>query len=189
MSASSHGALEAVGDDDHLIGAERPRLTLVEYGDFGCPFCFTANRPVMSLLDRFDGLRLVWRHLPDPELHPGADLAAELSELAASHGKFWEAHALLLTGRESFPRDDLLAVTDKLGLAREEVETALDERRFRERVAADAEGGRRAGTHGTPTFFIDGERLDGPWRQLAQAVPAQLGVENDVDGHGDRFKA
>ena len=128
----------------------------------------------MSLLDRFDRLRFVWRHLPDPELHPGSDLAAELSELGAAHGRFWEAHALLLAGRGSFSRDDLRAVAKGLKLDESETEAALDERRFRERVRGEAEGGMRAGARGTPTFFIDGERLEGPWRQLAQVVPARL---------------
>src|SRR6478735_2098628 len=148
MTTSYANNLTPVGEGDHVIGADAPRLTLVEYGDFGCPHCFAASRPVMSLLDRFDGLRLVWRHLPDPELHPGADLAAELSELAASHGKFWEAHALLLAGRESFSRQDLLAAAEQLGLEKDEAKAALDERRFRERVLADIEGGRRAGARG-----------------------------------------
>jgi protein-disulfide isomerase len=165
--------LAPVRDGDHVVGSDAPRLTLVEYGDFGCRFCFAASRPVMSLLDRFDTLRLVWRHFPDAELHPGADLAAELSELAAVHGKFWEAHSLLLTGRERFSREDLLSAARRLELD-EEAEAALRERSFRERVLADIAGGRRAGVHGTPTFFVDGERLEGPWRQLAQIVPARL---------------
>jgi protein-disulfide isomerase len=165
--------LAPVRDGDHVVGSDAPRLTLVEYGDFGCRFCFAASRPVMSLLDRFDTLRLVWRHFPDAELHPGADLAAELSELAAVHGKFWEAHSLLLTGRERFSREDLLSAAGRLELD-EEAEAALRERSFRERVLADIAGGRRAGVHGTPTFFVDGERLEGPWRQLAQIVPARL---------------
>ena len=171
-----------VGERDHILGAASPALTLVEYGDFGCRFCYAANRPVLSLLDRFDELRLVWRHLPDPELHPGADLAAELSELTDSHGKFWEAHALLLAGRESFSRQDLIATAKQLGLEKDEAEAALEERRFRERVLADIEGGRRAGARGTPTFFIDGERLEGPWRELARIVPARLGQNTRHEG-------
>ncbi len=174
MTTSSPNQLAPVGEGDHVIGAEVPRLTLVEYGDFGCPHCFSASRPVMTLLDRFDGLRLVWRHLPDPELHPGADLAAELSELAAHHGKFWEAHALLLTGRQSFSHEDLLSTARSLELGADEVEAALDARTFRPRVLADVESGKRAGAHGTPTFFADGERVDGPWRRLAEIVPARL---------------
>ena len=166
--------LPAVAADDHVTGSDAPGLTLVEYGDFGCPFCFAASRPVKSLLDRFDRLRLVWRHFPDAEMHPGADLAAELSELAAVHGKFWEAHSLLLAGRERFSQEDLLSAARRLELDEEEVEAALGERSFRERVLAQVAGARQAGVHATPTFFVDGERLDGPWRQLAQIVPARL---------------
>ncbi|MDX6637499.1 MAG: hypothetical protein QOJ01_1010, partial [Solirubrobacterales bacterium] len=116
----------------------------------------------------------VWRHFPDAELHPGADLAAELSELAADHGKFWEAHSLLLAGRERFSQEDLISAARQLDLDEEEAGTALRERRFRDRVLADIDGGRQAGVRGTPIFFVDGKRLDGPWRELAQIVPAKL---------------
>jgi protein-disulfide isomerase len=174
VTAPPSSTLPAVAGGDHITGSDAPGLTLVEYGDFGCPFCFAASRPLKSLLDRFDALRLVWRHFPDAEMHPGADLAAELSELAAVHGRFWEAHSLLLAGREQFSREDLLSAARRLELDEEEAEAALDERSFRDRVLADVDGGGRAGVHATPTFFVDGERLDGPWRQLAQIVPAKL---------------
>jgi protein-disulfide isomerase len=164
----------AVGERDHVIGSSRPKLTLLEYGDFGCPYCFGASRPVQSLLDRFDGLRLVWRHFPLTALHPGADLAAELSELAAVHGKFWDAHSLLLTPRGRFSRDDLLSVAGRLELDPAETDAALGERTFRERVLDDVESGTRAGVHATPTFFVDGERLDRPWSVLPEIVRASL---------------
>jgi protein-disulfide isomerase len=163
-----------VGDRDHVLGAEDPALTVIEYGDFGCPFCFSSSRPLQSLLDRYDSLRLVWRHFLDTELHPGADLAAELSELAAVHGKFWEAHSLLLAGRERFLTEVLLSVGGRLDLDPAEVESAIRDRTYRERVLEDVAGGRKAGVHGTPTFFVGGERLVGHWRQLAQVVPAAL---------------
>ncbi len=174
MSATTSGGLIPVSDQDHVLGAEDPALTLIEYGDFGCPFCFAASRPLQSLLDRHDSLRLVWRHFPDTELHPGADLAAELSELAAVHGKFWEAHSLLLTGRERFSTEDLVSVGRRLELDPSEVESALRDRTHRERVLEDVAGGRKAGVRGTPTFFVGGERFVGHWRQLAQDVPAAL---------------
>ena len=174
MSSPISGELAPVGAADHVLGAAEPELTLIEYGDFGCPFCFAASRPVSSLLDRYQALRLVWRHFPDPELHPGADLAAELSELAAVHGKFWEAHSLLLTGRDRFSTEDLLSVGEKLELDPAEVESAIRDRTYRERVLEDVAGGRKAGVQGTPTFFVGGERLVGHWRQLAQVVPAAL---------------
>jgi protein-disulfide isomerase len=166
VNTSASSGLPAVGERDHVTGSSSPRLTLVEYGDFGCPFCFQASRPLKSLLDRFDGLRLVWRHFPVPELHPQADLAAELSELAGLRGKFWEAHSLLLTPRGRFSHDDLVSVAGRLELDPAETDAALQERRFRERVLADIEGGRRAGVHATPTFFVDGQRLGRPWREL-----------------------
>jgi protein-disulfide isomerase len=166
--------LVPVGDRDHRLGAEKPALTVIEYGDFGCPFCFAAKRPLQSLLDRHDSLGLVWRHFPDPELHPGADLAAELSELAAVHGKFWEAHSLLLAGRERFSTEDLLLVGARLGLDPAEVESAIRDRTYRELVLEDIAGGKKAGVNGTPTFFVGGERLVGHWRQLAGVIPAAL---------------
>jgi protein-disulfide isomerase len=166
--------LPPLGDRDHVTGADSPDVTMVEYGDFGCPYCFAASVPVRSLLDRFETLRLVWRHFPDAELHPGADSAAELSELAAVHGRFWEAHSLLLAGREKFTHEDLLSVARRLDLDEDEAETALDRRTFRERVLEDMSGGGEVGVHGTPTFFVNGERLEGHWRQLAQIIPATI---------------
>jgi protein-disulfide isomerase len=165
--------LPPVGVGDHVLGRPDAKLTLVEYGDFGCPHCFAAKLPIESLLERYDDLRFVWRHLPDSELHPGADLAAEFSELAASHGKFWQAHSLLLAGRTQFSTEDLLAAAGTLDLE-EEAETALADRTFRDRVEADRSSAEAAGARGTPTFFIDGERLTGHWRQLAEIVPAAL---------------
>ena len=160
-----------MAEKGHALGAERPAVTLLEYGDFGCPHCFASWRPVESLLDRYDGLRLVWRHFPDPQLHPRADLAAELSELSAAHGKFWEAHSLLLAGRESFSVEGLLEVAGKLGLDPEEAQSALRDHTFRAVVGEDIADGEAAGARGTPTFFIDDVRLTGHWRQLAQAIP------------------
>jgi len=163
-----------VGPRDHVLGADQPELTLTEYGDFGCPYCFAARRPIESLLERYDTLRLVWRHFPDPELHPGAMLAAELSELAAVHGRFWQAHSVLLAGRERFTRESLMDAAREVELDLDDVDEALKDHRFRGRVLEDIEGGRGAGVTGTPTFFIGNERLVGHWRQLAQAVPAAI---------------
>jgi protein-disulfide isomerase len=174
VNGPAPGPLDPVGDGDHALGAAEPKLTLIEYGDFGCPFCFAASRPVRSLLERYEGLSLVWRQFPDTELHPGADLAAELSEVAAANGKFWEAYSLLLAGREQFSPEDLRSVARRLELDDAEVESALREHTFREHVLEDIAGGRRAGVHATPTFFVDGERMEGHWRELAQLVPAML---------------
>ena len=164
--------LTPVGGGDHVLGAAEPQLTLVEYGDFGCPHCFAAKLPIESLLQRFEGLRLVWRHFPDPRLHPGADLAAELSELAGAYGRFWQAHSLLLAGRDRFSTEGLLDVASSLELGGAEAGSSLREHTHRPRVEADIASGEAAGVRGTPTFFVDGQRLTGHWRQLAEIVPA-----------------
>jgi protein-disulfide isomerase len=163
-----------VAEREHVLGAAEPSVTLLEYGDFGCPHCFASWRPVESLLERYEGLRVVWRHFPDPQLHPGADLAAELSELAASHEKFWDAHSLLLAGRQRFTVEGLLEVAGILGLDPVEAETALRDRIYRAAVAEDIADGERAGATGTPTFFINGTRLTGHWRQLAESIPRAM---------------
>jgi protein-disulfide isomerase len=90
------------------------------------------------------------------------------------HGRFWDAHSLLLTPRGRFSRDDLLSVARRLELDPAEIEAALRGHRFRERVLADIEGGRGAGVHSTPTFFLDGEPLDRSWRELPQIVRTSL---------------
>ena len=162
---------------DHTRGSEDPKLTIIEYGDFGCPYCFAARRPIESLMGRYEGIRLVWRHFPDPEIHPHSDLAAELSELAATRERFWEAYGLLLAGRESFSADGLLSVAEQLGLERSDAQSALEEHRYRDRVLEDIAGGSAAGVGVTPTFFLNGERLVGHWRQLAQLVPEMVGAD------------
>ena len=172
--STNTAAPSPVTEGDHGLGADQPQVTLLEYGDLGCPHCFASWRAVESLINRYDGLRLVWRHFPDPQLHPGADLAAELSELAAAQGKFWDAHSLLLAGREAFTIEGLLEVAGILGLDPVEAEAALSDHTYREPVAEDIAEGERTGVHGTPTFFIDGARLTGHWRQLAQAIPSAM---------------
>ena len=174
MEAATPSAPPPVGERDHILGADQAEVTLIEYGDFGCPHCFASWRPVESLLERYDSLRLVWRQFPDPDLHPGADLAAELSELAAAKGEFWEAHSMLLAGREQFPLEELMSVGARLEIDPAMVESALEDHTYRERVLEDVDSGTKAGVHGTPTFFINGERLVGHWRQLAQVVPSAI---------------
>jgi protein-disulfide isomerase len=181
MAIGAHRDLIQIRESDHILGAAEPELTLIEYGDFGCPFCFAASRPLASLLDRYPGLRLVWRHFPDPEMHPGADLAAELSEFAAASGKFWDAYALLLVGRARFSMDDLRSVAQGLDLDPDAAEAALRERRYRDRVMADVAGAEQAGVHATPTFYVGGERLEGSWARLAEIVPATLARSSGPD--------
>jgi Na+/H+ antiporter NhaA len=150
--------------NDHTRGAADAPVTLVEYGDFECPYCNQAEPVVRALLGEFGAdLRYVWRNLPLSDVHPNAQLAAEAAEAAAAQGKFWEMHDLL------FERQDALGAKYLIGYARE---LGLDTDRFREdlrghayapRVAEDVDSADLSGVSGTPTFFINGQRHHGAY--------------------------
>jgi Na+/H+ antiporter NhaA len=142
---------------DHVRGPAGAPVTVIEFGDFECPYCGRAEPVVRDLLTDTD-VRYVWRHLPLPDVHPRAQLAAEASEAAAAQDAFWPMHDLLLE------RQDALRPTDLIGYA---AELGLDTDRFREelklgahqgRVAQDVESADLSGVSGTPTFFINGQR-------------------------------
>ncbi|WP_133979050.1 Na+/H+ antiporter NhaA [Kribbella voronezhensis] len=147
---------------DHIRGPASASVTLVEYGDFECPYCGLAEPVVRDLLHD-DDLRYVWRHLPLTDVHPRAQIAAEASEAAAAQGRFWEMHDLLLANQEDLLPKDLMAYAEQLG---------LDSRRFHDdvkrhvaaaRVAQDVESADLSGVSGTPTFFINGQRHYGAY--------------------------
>lgn len=166
------GAL--VPDPAHTRGPDDALVTLVEFGDFGCPYCAASRLPIESLLDRLGRVRLLWRHFPDPELHPGADLAAEAAEAAAAEGRFWQMHEALLAHQGAFDGPGLTRIAAELSLDVERFGAALSEHRNRPAVEADVSAGRELGVRGTPTFFIDGERVETHWTTLRELLPRAL---------------
>ena len=160
---------------DHIRGAEDAPVTLVEYGDFECPYCGQAERTIRELLAQYgDDVRYVWRHLPLNDVHPSAQLAAEASEAAAIQGKFWEMYDLLLAHQGALTLRDLTRYAEDLGL---DVERLLDEVRRREHAPTIAEhvaSADESGVSGTPTFFINGRRHYGVYDldALTEAVAA-----------------
>ncbi len=150
---------------DHVLGAtEDAVLTLVQYGDYECPYCRSTAPIIPRLLDRFPGrLRFVPRHFPLPDVHPYAALAAEAVEAAGSQGKFWEMHYLLYERQDHLQLPDLLRYAGELGLDVTSFEADLNDSRFADRIAADVEGGESAGVAGTPTFFINDRRYAGAY--------------------------
>jgi Na+/H+ antiporter NhaA len=151
-----------VDERDHVRGPADATVTLVEYGDFQCPYCGRAE-PVVRALLTDDDLRYVWRHLPLTDVHPQAQLAARAAEAAAVQGRFWEMHDLLLD------RQDHLKITDLLGYAEE---LGLDPDRFHadmmgpvsaDRIGADLQSADLSGVAGTPTFFVNGRRHYGAY--------------------------
>lgn len=160
-----------VPDSAHILGPAEAPITLVEFGDFGCPHCASSRMPVEGLVLRLQVVRLVWRHFPDAELHPGADLAAEASEAAGEQDAFWPMHEAMLAHQGAFDPGSLSKQAADLDLDVKRIDAAMEEHRFLSTVEADQRAGRELGVTGTPTFFIDGERVNAPWTELRRLLP------------------
>ena len=156
----------------HTLGPADASTVLLEFGDFGCPHCAAARIPIEGLIERIGSVTLVWRHFYDTDLHPGADLAAEASEAAAAQGAFWPMHKALLEHQGAFDGDGLRSIASSLDLDTARFDEEMRERRWREAVARDVEEADRRSVTGTPTFFINDERLNGSWTQLRTVLPA-----------------
>jgi Na+/H+ antiporter NhaA len=149
---------------DHVRGPQDALVTLIEYGDFECPYCGRAERLVRELLVEFGGeLRYVWRHLPLADVHSGAQLAAEASEAAADQGLFWDAYDILIASEGTIDAAALDGLVDQLDLDGERFFSDLQRGKFGERVARDVASADASGVTGTPTFFINGRRHQGTY--------------------------
>jgi Na+/H+ antiporter NhaA len=143
---------------DHVRGPADAPVTLVEYGDFECPYCGQAEMVVRELLSDFGDLRYVWRNLPLTDVHSHADLAAEAAEAAAAQDRFWDMHDLLLAHQDALTVRDLIGHATELGLDVEQFREFLRKRKGASRVAEDVESADLSNVSGTPTFFINGRR-------------------------------
>jgi Na+/H+ antiporter NhaA len=151
-------------DVDHFRGPrEDAPVTIVEYGDFECPYCGQAEPVIRELLGDFGDIRYVWRHLPLNDVHPHAQIAAEASEAAARQGRFWEMHDLLLDRQDALRPSDLIGYAERIGLDVEVFTDDLRSHRGAARVARDVDSADLSGVTGTPTFFINGRRHYGPY--------------------------
>jgi Na+/H+ antiporter NhaA len=161
-------------DRDHVRGPAEAPVTIVEYGDFECPYCGQAEPVVRELLAGHASVRYVWRHLPLTDVHPHAQLAAEAAECAAQQGAFWEMHDLLFDHQGALEVRDLVRYAEQLGLDTELFRQALRERAGAARVAEDVESADLSGVSGTPTFFINDRRHLGAYdiEALSAAVRA-----------------
>ena len=157
---------------DHVRGSLDAPVTVVEYGDFECPYCGQAEPVVRELLRDFGDVRYVWRHLPLSDVHPNAQLAAEAAEAAANQGAFWEMHDLLFGHQDALSASDLMGYADQLGLETERFEEDLREHTGAARVADDVDTADLSGVSGTPTFFVNGQRHYGAYdiQSLTDAV-------------------
>ncbi|AGZ42163.1 sodium/proton antiporter [Actinoplanes friuliensis DSM 7358] len=167
-------------DRDHVRGPADASVTVVEYGDFQCPYCGRAEPAVRDLITDTD-LRYVWRHLPLTDVHPQAQLAAEAAEAAAAQGKFWEMHDVLLDHQDKLRIMDLLRYAAELGLDTNRFHDDLMDHVHVTRVAEDLESADASGVSGTPTFFINGRRHYGAYdiatlKQAVKTARARVGI-------------
>jgi Na+/H+ antiporter NhaA len=157
-------ATPADPERDHVRGPAEAPVTLLEYGDYECPYCGRAEAVVRELLAAFsEELRYVFRHLPLTDVHQRADLAAEAAEAAGAQGRFWEMHDLLFANQDALEPADLRQYAAQLGLDVDQFWEEVRSRAHARRVAEDARSADESGVAGTPTFFINGRRHQGPY--------------------------
>jgi protein-disulfide isomerase len=148
---------------DHIQGPIAAAITLVEYGDYQCPFCGEAYPIVKAVQERLgDRLCFAFRNFPLVNAHPNAEHAAEAAEAAGAQGKFWEMHDLLFENQDALEDENLAAYATALGLDAKRLLTEVQASAHLPRVREDFKSGARGGVNGTPTFFVNGERYDGP---------------------------
>lgn len=162
-------------DLDHVRGERGAPLELVMFGDFQCPYCLGAQSVLRRVRERL-GDRLVFgfRHLPIPERHPLAPLAAEASEAAAAQGRFWEYYDALYAAQPRLSRETMLELGRELDLDVERMEAEIDSGAHRDRIARDLASAEASGATGTPTFYVNGKRLFGAYDagSLVEALEA-----------------
>jgi protein-disulfide isomerase len=159
--------------DDHAQGPSDAPVTVVEYGDYECPYCRGAFRDVQEMLDEYRGkLRFVFRNFPIPQLHPHAAQAAEAAEAAGAQGKFWEMYQLLLQPQARLDTDSLLSYAEVLALDVPRFGEDVAENRYAARIESDVQEGLRNGVNATPKFYVNGQRVDGkvPLEHLEELV-------------------
>ena len=154
-------SIEPLGPDDHIIGPDSAPITVVAYCDFECPYCGRAFGRIRRLRQRFtEQLRFVFRHFPLVDKHSLAQQAAEASEAASRQGRFWVMHDLLFEHQEDLALENLYQYAEAAGLDLPEFKNDLHGRVHASRVLHDVKSGRRSGVTGTPTLFLNDERLE-----------------------------
>ena len=176
MSEDDNTLAEPVGAKDHSQGAATAPVTLVEYGDYECPYCGEAY-PILKEVARRAGasLRFVFRNFPLTQMHPHAFGAAVAAEAAALQGKFWEMHDMLYENQEQLEPEALLGYAKALKLDLERFARDAKSPAVEAKIKHDFQTGIMSGVNGTPSFFINGQRYDGP-----RDVPTLLAVLQEV---------
>ena len=166
---------------DHIHGPTDAPVTLVEYGDYQCPYCGEAYAILKGVQKQLGArLRFVFRNFPLAEAHPFATGAAEMAEAAALQGKFWQMHDVLYEHQDALQPENLVELARHLHLDMAKLKAALGSAQVTERVRADFMSGVRSGVNGTPSFFVNGVRFDGNWTdadEFAAALERAAGAD------------
>jgi len=164
-----------VSERDHAQGSARAQLTLVQYGDYECPYTRQSTWVVQAVQQQLgDRLRFVFRNFPLVEIHPHALHAALAAEAAAAQGKFWQMHDYIFHHQHTLEDADLTRFAEAVGLQMQQFTRALAEQHSLARIEEEREGGERSGVQGTPTFFINGVLYPGSWQQDALLAALQV---------------
>jgi protein-disulfide isomerase len=173
-----------VNENDHVLGPADAPVTLVEYGDFQCPYCRAAHFYLKNVLAVMgDEMRLVFRHMPLTQVHPMAELAAEASEAAGAQGKFWPMHDAIYENQDLLSPAFLVKLAQRLGLDMQRFTDDLQTHRYRDKVKQDFMGAVRSGAAGTPTFFINGERYEGSFDDESLIEALRFAAQAHLGGH------
>jgi protein-disulfide isomerase len=170
-------AVTEVMADDHVRGRTDAPVTVLEYGDYECPYCRGAARDVREMLARYpDMVRFVFRNFPITQLHPHAEQAAEAAEAAGAQGKFWEMYERLLQPASNLELDSLLDGAAGLGLDVGRFRAEVTGHAYAAKIERDVQEGIRDGVNATPKFYVNGERIDGklPLEGLEDAIRAAV---------------
>jgi protein-disulfide isomerase len=149
---------------DHIQGPSTAPVTLVEYGDFECPYCAQAYMITKEIQERLGSkLRFVFRNFPLTEVRPHAYEAAIAAETAAAQGKFWEMYDYLFKHGQVVTDDNLRLSAANLGLNATRFDREFLDRTYSRHVDEDIQSGKSSGVRSTPTFFINGDNYNGAW--------------------------
>ena len=187
MSALPSPRLSAeVSIRDYVQGPDDAAVTIVEYGDYECPYCGQAEHQIHEIQERTGNqVRVIYRHFPIRTVHPHAKLAAEAAEAAGAQGKFWEMHHLLFENQDRLEEEHLYEFARALDLDMERFTLELKDHVHADRVREQTKAGLESGVRGTPTWFINGTRYDGAWdaESLLEAIRKPMGMRIRELGH------
>lgn len=177
FASQAPGSGTLATQDDPSIGSDDPKLTIVYFADFGCPYSEEVSYVVDAVSKQFTNqVRFIYRDFPLTELHPGADLAAQAGECAEEQGRFWQMHDVLYANSGEYTAQNLVTFADDAGLDLPDFTKCLESGRYADEVQADVADGVAAGVVGTPTFFFNGQKVEGsiPFSVFNELVHAFL---------------